>query len=83
MYSLKERLQKDDSSYEMPKILKKVCKTKSKKPGSSGSTPTATDHTKRSVPNLLNQCTYVAPKAMLPIYFHGNYIRYKEHNNTI
>ena len=24
-----------------------------------------------------------APKVMPPIYFHGNYNRYKEHNNTI
>ena len=23
------------------------------------------------------------PKVMYPIYFHGNYNRYKEHNNTI
>ena len=25
----------------------------------------------------------VAPKVMLPNYFHGNYNQYKEHNNTI
>jgi len=25
----------------------------------------------------------VVPKLMPPIYFHGNYTRYKEHNNTI
>jgi len=28
-------------------------------------------------------CTRVVPKLMPPIYFHGNYTRYKEHNNTI
>ena len=28
-------------------------------------------------------CTRAAPKVMSPIYFHGNYNRYKEHNNTI
>ena len=27
--------------------------------------------------------TRVVPKLMPPIYFHGNYTRYKEHNNTI
>jgi hypothetical protein len=27
--------------------------------------------------------TRVAPKVMPPIYFHGNYDRYKEHNDTI
>jgi hypothetical protein len=27
--------------------------------------------------------TRAAPKVMPPIYFHGNYNRYKEHNNTI
>ena len=27
--------------------------------------------------------TMAAPKVMPPIYFHGNYNRYKEHNNTI
>ena len=27
--------------------------------------------------------TRAAPKVMSPIYFHGNYNRYKEHNNTI
>jgi len=27
--------------------------------------------------------TRAAPKLMPPIYFHGNYNRYKEHNNTI
>jgi hypothetical protein len=26
---------------------------------------------------------WAAPKVMPPIYFHGNYNRYKEHNNTI
>jgi len=25
----------------------------------------------------------VAPKVMPPIYFHGNYNKYKEYNNTI
>jgi len=25
----------------------------------------------------------VAPEVMHPIYFHGNYNRYNEHNNTI
>jgi hypothetical protein len=29
------------------------------------------------------QLDCVAPKVMPPIYFHGNYNRYKEHNNTI
>ena len=29
------------------------------------------------------QITRVAPKVMPPIYFHGNYNRYKEHNKTI
>ena len=37
-------------------------------------------------PNL-NQYLYyftrAAPKVMPPIYFHGNYNRYKEYNNTI
>ena len=28
-------------------------------------------------------CTRAAPKVMPPIYFHGNYNRYKEHNNNI
>ena len=34
---------------------------------------------------ILNQVyhTRVVPKLMPPIYFHGNYTRYKEHNNTI
>ena len=27
--------------------------------------------------------TRAAPKVMHPIYLHGNYNRYKEHNNTI
>ena len=27
--------------------------------------------------------TRAAPKVMPPIYFHGNYNRYKENNNTI
>ena len=27
--------------------------------------------------------TRAAPKVMPPIYFHGNYNRYKEHNNTV
>jgi hypothetical protein len=27
--------------------------------------------------------TRVVPKVMLPIYFHGNYNKYKEHNNTV
>jgi len=26
---------------------------------------------------------YVAPKVMPPIYFHGDYNRYKEHKNTV
>jgi len=26
---------------------------------------------------------YIALKVMPPIYFHGDYNRYKEHNNTI
>ena len=41
-----------------------------------------------------NECSYTytppynsmactLPKLMPPIYFHGNYTRYKEHNNTI
>jgi hypothetical protein len=29
------------------------------------------------------QYVRIAPKAMPPIYFHGNYNRYKEFNNTI
>ena len=29
------------------------------------------------------QSTRAAPKVMPHIYFHGNYNRYKEHNNTI
>ena len=31
------------------------------------------------------KCEYMraAPKVKPPIYFHGNYNRYKEHNNTI
>ena len=28
-------------------------------------------------------CTRAAPKVMPPVYFHGNYNRYKAHNNTI
>jgi hypothetical protein len=39
------------------------------------------------VPNLIcaqQMCsTRAVPKLMPPIYFHGNYTRYKEHNNTI
>ena len=33
----------------------------------------------------IETCVYTraAPKVMPPIYFHGNYNRYKEHNNTI
>ena len=31
----------------------------------------------------INIYTRVVPKLMPPIYFHGNYTRYKEHNNTI
>ena len=27
--------------------------------------------------------TQVVPKVMSPIYFYGNYSRYKEHNNSI
>jgi len=30
-----------------------------------------------------NLCMQATPKVMPPIYFHGNYNRYKEHNNTI
>ena len=29
------------------------------------------------------QIMMVAPKVMPPIYFHGNYSRYNEHNNII
>jgi hypothetical protein len=37
------------------------------------------------VPVTLNESTYVrvALNTMPPIYFHGNYNRYNEHNNTI
>lgn len=31
----------------------------------------------------LEDSTRIAPKAMPPIYFHGNYNEYKELNNTI
>ena len=33
--------------------------------------------------HILGHSTRVVPKLMPPIYFHGNYTRYKEHNNTI
>ena len=33
--------------------------------------------------HVLSKSTRVVPKLMPPIYFHGNYTRYKEHNNTI
>ena len=35
--------------------------------------------------SFTNKCTFTraAPKVMPPIYFNGNYNRYKEHNNTI
>ena len=38
-----------------------------------------------SAPVELGRCnvTRVAPKVMPLIYFHGNYNRYKEHNNTV
>ena len=32
--------------------------------------------------NKISEHTYVALKVMPPIYFHGNYSRYKEYNNT-
>jgi hypothetical protein len=37
------------------------------------------------IPVTLNESTYarVALNTMPPIYFHGNYNRYNEHNNTI
>jgi hypothetical protein len=31
----------------------------------------------------IKRYTRVAPKVIPPIYFHGNYNRYKEHNNTV
>ena len=31
----------------------------------------------------VNLFTRAAPKVMPPIYFHGNYNGYKEHNNTV
>ena len=36
-----------------------------------------------AIKNFKDQDTRVVPKLMPPIYFHGNYTRYKEHNNTI
>ena len=33
--------------------------------------------------NIGQESTSAARKVMPPIYFHGNYNRYKEHNNTI
>jgi len=40
---------------------------------------------KNTESNQVHKITYtrVVPKLMPPIYFHGNYTRYKEHNNTI
>ena len=37
----------------------------------------------RRLPLREMESTRVVPKLMPPIYFHGNYTRYKEHNNTI
>ena len=33
------------------------------------------------VPTITSTNTYIVPKVMPSIYFHGSYNRYKEHNN--
>jgi len=40
--------------------------------------PSTVVHTKHHLTSTL-----AAPKVLLPIYFHGNCNRYKEHSNTI